>query len=115
MANPTRLRSRWGGATVRSAAAVEWMTGAPRASARPELLVILVTIAAALGIANAQLATSVWPMFLHDPMHTGQSTVNTSASSSTQKWQLSTGDIFSASSPADSSPVVGTDGTIYVG
>ena len=37
-------------------------------------------------VADAQLATTPWPMFQHDLRHTGLSTANTSATSATEKW-----------------------------
>ena len=49
-----------------------------------------------------------WPMFHHDPKHTGLSPVDTSADIGAQKWTFATGGGMS-------SPAVGADGTIYVG
>ncbi len=64
---------------------------------------------AVLTASHAQLATSVWPMFHHDLKHTGLSTVDTSANPGTLTWK------FATAGQVDSSPAVGTDGTIYVG
>jgi outer membrane protein assembly factor BamB len=62
--------------------------------------------------AFAQLATSAWPMLGHDIGHTGLSTVDTSGNNGTQKWASSIGD---SDFYNYSSPVIGADGTIYVG
>jgi outer membrane protein assembly factor BamB len=70
-------------------------------------------MAATASVSHAQLATSPWPMISHDPSHTGLSTVGTSGNNGTLKWALniSSGGISSI----DPSPVIGADGTIYVG
>lgn len=39
---------------------------------------------------HAQLATSPWPMFLHDPAHTGLSPYDTSANNGSLKWKFAT-------------------------
>lgn len=56
----------------------------------------------------AQLATSPWPMFMHDTQHTGQST-QSGPPQNTLSWKYQTG------SEVLASLVLGTDGTIYVG
>src|SRR3990167_8743483 len=58
--------------------------------------------------AFAQLANSPWPMFMHDVQHTGQSSLN-GPQKNTLYLQYQTGSEIVAS------PVLGTDGTIYVG
>jgi len=55
------------------------------------------------------LADSPWPMFRQNLNHTGLSPYDTTTSLGIQKWNFSTGgNVFS-------SPVIATDGTIYVG
>ena len=56
----------------------------------------------------AQLANTPWPMFMHDVQHTGQSPLN-GPQKNTLYWQYKT------SSEIVAPPVLGTDGTIYVG
>lgn len=58
--------------------------------------------------AHAGLANSAWPMFQHDPQHTGRASVNGPLTLPTQAWE------FKAKSGHKSSPVVGEDGTLYV-
>jgi len=50
-----------------------------------------------------------WPVFRHDPQHTGLSPY-AGSETATQKWFFTTGDQIQASSPA-----IGADGTIYIG
>lgn len=57
----------------------------------------------------AQLADSPWPMFHGDVRHTGLSKYNTSHVDGTLKWT------FEAGEGIESSPAIGTDGTIYFG
>jgi outer membrane protein assembly factor BamB len=59
--------------------------------------------------ARAQSNSTAWPMFHHDAMHTGLSAADTSSNSGTKKWA------FDARIFLGSSPVIGPDGTIYVG
>ncbi len=73
-------------------------------------VVLLMFSVATPTVSHAQLATSPWPMFQHDPMHAGLSQFNTSANPGTQKWAFSAGGPISLFSPA-----IGTDGTVYVG
>ncbi|MFO7991502.1 MAG: PQQ-binding-like beta-propeller repeat protein [Thermoplasmata archaeon] len=54
-------------------------------------------------------ADSPWPMFRGDLRHTGRSPYDTSHVDGTEKWN------FSADHDLLSSPVVGEDGTIYIG
>ncbi len=58
---------------------------------------------------NAQPADSPWPMFHGNLRHTGLSPYNTSHVDGTVKWTFETG------AGIESSPVIGTDGTIYFG
>jgi outer membrane protein assembly factor BamB len=54
------------------------------------------------------LAKSPWPMYLHDPQHTGRSPYR-GPQEGRVKWMFDTGhDVFS-------SPALGDDGTIYIG
>jgi len=59
----------------------------------------------ALALSNA---SSAWPMFRHDPQHTGRSPYK-GAEIDMFKWKLKTGSMIF------SSPAIGSDGTIYVG
>jgi len=59
--------------------------------------------------ARAKLADSPWPMFHGSAQHGGLSPYNTSHINGTVKWTFETG------AGIESSPVVGTDGTIYFG
>jgi len=58
---------------------------------------------------RAQPANSPWPMFRGNPRHTGRSPYDTSHVDGTVKWSFETGD------GVESSPAIGSDGTIYVG
>lgn len=71
------------------------------------LLIILFLIGA--GTVNAQLADSPWPMLHGNLRHTGLSPYNTSHVDGIVKWTFETG------GGVESSPVIGSDGTIYVG
>jgi outer membrane protein assembly factor BamB len=55
------------------------------------------------------LASSPWPMFRHNLQHTGLSPYDTSANPGKLKWS------FTTEGYVDSSPAIGSDGTIYVG
>jgi len=54
-------------------------------------------------------SNSPWPMFHHDLNHTGRSQYDTSMNNGQKKWDFATGYFV------DSSPVIGSDGTIYFG
>ena len=58
---------------------------------------------------NAQLADSAWPMFHHDPQHTGRSPYN-GPETPVLQWSYTTGGYMGWSSSA-----LATNGTIYVG
>lgn len=58
---------------------------------------------------NRALANSPWPMFRGNLNHTGQSQYNTSTNSGKLIWNYDT------SGAIRSSPVIGVDGTIYIG
>ncbi len=58
---------------------------------------------------SAQLADSPWPMFHHDARHTGRNPYIKGPENSVLKWRFQTG------GEIDSSPAIGTDGTVYVG
>jgi outer membrane protein assembly factor BamB len=53
--------------------------------------------------AHAQVASTPWPMFHHDLLHTGRSQYDTSSNKGTLRW---VGNAYG-------SPVIGADGTIY--
>jgi len=55
------------------------------------------------------LIISAWPMYCHDMHHTGQSPYSTISNTGDLKWKVQ------VSGGIDSSPVIGTDRTIYVG
>ncbi len=57
----------------------------------------------------AGLADSAWPMFHGNARHTGLSPYDTSSNTGTLKWKYET------EYSVDSSPAIGSDGTIYVG
>ena len=59
--------------------------------------------------AEATLADSPWPMFQKDAQHSGQSAYPGPGPSAIVKWTFDTG------GPIYSSPVLGADGTIYIG
>jgi outer membrane protein assembly factor BamB len=55
------------------------------------------------------VGTAAWPMLGRDREHTGRSNIDSRANAGNLKWQ------YKASGWVASSPVIGTDGTIYVG
>lgn len=71
---------------------------------------------------NAQLADSPWPMYKGNPQHTSLSPYDTSHIKPIEKWRFNT-DISGGSSETsgsemggvESSPAIGTDGTVYIG
>ncbi len=69
------------------------------------LFVLILTV----HIASAQLDSSSWPTFHGNLQRTGLSTYDTSHINGTVKWT------FDVKGPIESSPVVGSDGTIYIG
>ncbi|HUO04889.1 MAG TPA: choice-of-anchor D domain-containing protein [Candidatus Binataceae bacterium] len=83
------------------------------------LIALSISILVTVRFAHAQLADSPWPMFAHDAQHTGRSPYDTSTNPGTLKWKVPllsfpfNGD-YSAHEAA-SSPVIGVDGTIYIG
>ena len=68
------------------------------------LLLILVTMYSV----NAQLADSAWPMFHGSAQHGGLSKYDTSHVDGTIKWTFETND------GVESSPVIGSDGTVFI-
>ncbi|MGD0074413.1 MAG: PQQ-binding-like beta-propeller repeat protein, partial [Candidatus Binataceae bacterium] len=60
---------------------------------------------------HAQLApsSSSWPIYHHDLSHTGLSPFNTANNSGSLRWK------FTAGNAVESSPTIGSDGTIYFG
>ncbi len=76
-------------------------------------LLLVLSVAAVVMLtrqAEAQLADTPWPMFRHDPQHTGRSPY-LGAQAAGVKWSYDTG----ANGAVLSSPAIGSDGTIYVG
>ena len=57
----------------------------------------------------AQVADSSWPQFGHDPKHTNVSPYDLGKNKKEVLWSYKTG------ASIESSPVIGTDGTVYVG
>jgi len=60
-------------------------------------------------IITDSLMDSPWPMYCHDIRHTSRSPYNTADNPNEEKWQYPTAD------RAEGSPVIGDDGTIYIG
>jgi|GEM_PF-5526809 len=79
---------------------------------RLSLFVLLVSFMAFVGVAYAQIADTPWPMFMHDLRHTGQSPYQGFGEVNV-KWKISGYDFASTKGTAD--PVIGSDGTIYIG
>ncbi|MFC2006008.1 PQQ-binding-like beta-propeller repeat protein [Chloroflexota bacterium] len=73
------------------------------------LLFSIITLSISAIFVQAQLADSPWPMFRHDLQHTGRSPYNGPAYPEI-KWVYNTGDW-----QISSSPVIDTDGTVYIG
>lgn len=61
------------------------------------------------GDASTQLADSPWPMFMGSPTHTGLSRYTTGKNKMELIWSYRTGN------SVESSPVIGADGTVYIG
>jgi outer membrane protein assembly factor BamB len=61
------------------------------------------------GVSTLETAIGVWTTFHHDPQHTGRSPFKGPAHG-VLKWSYTTGDMINCSSP-----VIGSDGTVYVG
>jgi outer membrane protein assembly factor BamB len=76
---------------------------------RRALIIIFFSILFCAICIEAQPADSPWPMFRMDTKHTGISPYNTSHVDGTVLWSFETG------AGIESSPVIGADGTIYVG
>jgi outer membrane protein assembly factor BamB len=55
-------------------------------------------------------STPIWPMFHYNAQHTGQCPYDTSRNNGTLKWKYKAG--FNS---IDSSPIISSDGTIYIG
>jgi len=75
-----------------------------------KILIIFIIFTLFFTISSLALsnASSAWPMFRHDPQHTGRSPYK-GAEIDMFKWKLKTGSMIF------SSPAIGSDGTIYVG
>jgi outer membrane protein assembly factor BamB len=76
-------------------------------------LITMLLLASAVTFITSGEATSptslVWPMFQHDPSHTGLSPFVSSSNLGLLRWG------FGARFAVESSPAIGGDGTIYVG
>jgi outer membrane protein assembly factor BamB len=73
------------------------------------LLLSLILAFSIYTVANAYAVENIpWPMFKHDPQHTGQSPFNGSEEN-TLRWR------FPTDGRIQGSPVVGSDGTVYFG
>jgi len=78
--------------------------------ARRVSFLALGAIALGTSPAVAGLDNSVWPMFQHDPQHSGRATVNGPQGPTPQvDWD------YRSDSRVKSSPTIGSDGTIYLG
>ncbi len=73
------------------------------------IFLLSVILLLSVGIVDAQLADSPWPMFHGSAQHGGLSPYNTSHINGTVKW------VFETGNGIESSPVIGEDGTVYVG
>jgi outer membrane protein assembly factor BamB len=75
------------------------------------LLILAILLSLFISPRNSQagLASSPWPMFQHDSSHTGQSDFAGPGPFALVRWTFDTG------GPIYSSPVLGEDGTIYIG
>ena len=73
-------------------------------------LLLIAILAFSIYTASSAYAAEniVWPVYKHDLRHTGQSSFNGSQEN-TLRWIFPTGDRIQAS------PIVGPDGTVYVG
>ena len=71
------------------------------------LLLAVVLGSSATQVSLAQVAESAWPMFRHDPQHTGRSSLS-GPETPTQRWSIPTGG-------SGSSLAIAADGTLYVG
>ena len=71
------------------------------------MLLAVIALIFFASIAQAQLADSPWPMFMHDPQHTNQSQYAV-AESLDIAWTLDLAE------PTGIQPVIGEDGTIYL-
>ena len=71
------------------------------------LLLAVVLGSSATQVSQAQVAESAWPMFRHDPQHTGRSSLS-GPETPTERWRILTG-------ASGSSPAIAADGTLYVG
>jgi hypothetical protein len=68
----------------------------------------LIITAAPFARVNAQPADSTWPHFHGDTKQTGQSKYDTSKVDGSVRWR------FKTSGEIETSPAVGTDGTVYI-
>ena len=87
-----------------------WETSACNGNGNEAYKAYLAEARLALGIspATSGLANSPWPMFAHDPQHTGKSP-NSGTPTPILEWRYPTDGAI------HSSPSIGTDGTIYFG
>lgn len=74
-----------------------------------KIIFILLFVILTADFTSAQLADSPWPMYHGNPKHTGQSPYDTSHVQGILKWK------FDAGYGIECSPIIGPDGTIYIG
>jgi outer membrane protein assembly factor BamB len=72
------------------------------------LLAFSLIYSAAMASAQVTIPAAAWPMFHHDPAHTGLSQFSTATNNGSLKWT------HRISGYADSSPIVGIGGMIYI-
>jgi len=73
------------------------------------LVIVITTLVIIPATVFAQLADSPWPMFSGNARHTGLSSYETDKEKKDLLWSYKT------SGAVESSPTIGTDGTIYIG
>jgi outer membrane protein assembly factor BamB len=74
-----------------------------------KVIPILALMILAITMSLSQLANSPWPMLGYDMQHNGRSQYNGPMANPVAKWTFTTG------GKINSSPVIGADGTIYIG
>ena len=67
-----------------------------------------------IAFGNPIAGPPVWPMFQHDPAHTGLSQFSTATNTGTTEWSFAAGGT-EGGGLIDTSPVIDTDGTLYSG
>ena len=85
------------------------MSGLMENSFSRRRLTVLALITSLITLHYIQPASGEWPMFHADLQHTGRSSFSTGPSAPALAWS------YKAGHDVESSPVLGTDGSIYVG